>query len=145
MKTNAFFQFPGNHGRFPYIIAKTAYAVFFQFPVIYPHAEKITTNCTGVFYMGKEIFEDYLQEDFSINLAAQNLLLKFRDELNRQHNKKFRLCLVLDRDDCFYLETYTNRIIRSKSIPTGGTLLNCKGDIIAMNRDHYSYQYLRKN
>lgn len=115
------------HGQFPYIIVRLHYAIYLQEPIHF-HPKK-----------NNELIGINIESNFENNIENFPKLLKiaseYKQSLDTKDNRNHRLCVVLSPEQAYYYEE--NEIRFSPSIPSGGTLVNSRKEIIAMGNSHF--------
>jgi hypothetical protein len=122
---------PG-YGLFPYIIIKDGFDKYMQIPIhINQYIDRI--NFPGTYLMG---IEDEVQKDtdkFTDLLLVRTQKVK---EIIEKHQKlEIQVCLVLSATECYNFDKKT--VLKSDTIPTGGTLVTQHMEIIVICKKHY--------
>jgi hypothetical protein len=115
------------HGKFPYVIVRMFSGIYMQMPI---HVVKERTpEMTGIVVQTKDLRKKKSHK-FLVEVATD-----YQRHLDMKGSRKHRVCLVLSPKRAYYLEE--NVILISTSIPSGGTLVNSKQQVIAMGNSHF--------
>ena len=135
-------KFPPGYGTFPYIILKVGYAVYMQIPIQINAPRVDIEQYPGTYLDG--LFEEAIaryavDKDFELH----ELLLQHCRDWKRKtefysKEKTVKICLVTGPDRAHYFQN-DEELVHS-SIPSGGTLLSIRNEVIAMNIPHFIIQ-----
>jgi hypothetical protein len=132
-------KFPPGYGTFPYIILKVDYAVYMQIPIQINAPQVDIDKFPGSYLDGvsEAVITRYAKDKDS---ELHELLLQHCRDWKRKtefYNKEktIKLCLVTGPDRAHYFQNDEELV--HTSIPSGGTLLSIRNDIIAMNVPHF--------
>jgi hypothetical protein len=122
---------PG-YGLFPYIIIKNGFDKYMQIPIhINQYIDRI--NFPGTYLTG---IEEEVQTDTE---KFTNLLLvrtqKVKEIIEKNQKLEIQVCLVLSATECYNFDKKT--VLKSDTIPKGGTLVSQHMEIIVICRKHY--------
>ena len=132
-------KFPSGYGTFPYIILKVDYAVYMQIPIQINAPQVDIDQYPGTYlnYVSEEAITCYESDKDS---ELHELLLEHCRDWKRKtefYNKEktIKICLVTGPDRAHYFQNDEELV--HISIPSGGTLLNIRNEVIAMNVPHF--------
>jgi hypothetical protein len=132
-------KFPSGYGSFPYIILKVNYAVYMQIPIQINAPQLDIDQYPGSYLDGvsEEAITRYAVDK---NSELHELLLQHCREWKRKtefynKGKTIKLCLVTGPDRAHYFQNDEELV--HTSIPSGGTLLSIRNEVIAMNVPHF--------
>lgn len=133
-------QFLPGYGIFPYVIIRIFSAIYLQVPI------QLFCNIEEQNHKDYPGFHAYKIPDEILALPRKEMIRALKDDLIEmlwQMQQQIRIdkgnapkmCLVLDKDWCFYLNN--DELIESTSIPSGGSLITQSHQGITMNTQHY--------
>ena len=132
-------KFPNGYGTFPYIILKVDYAVYMQIP-IQINAPRVDIDQFPGTYLDGVSEEAIARYALDKDSELHELLLQHCRDWKRKtefynKEKNIKLCLVTGPNRAHYFQNEEELV--HTSIPSGGTLLSIRNDIIAMNVSHF--------
>lgn len=120
------------YGLFPYIIIKDGFDKYMQIPIhINQYIDRI--NFPGTYLTG---IEEEVQKDtdkFTDVLLVRTQ--KVKEIIEKNQKLEIQVCLVLSPTECYNFDKKT--VLKSDTIPTGGTLVTQHMEIIVIFRKHY--------
>ena len=132
-------KFPPGYGTFPYLILRMQPAVYMQIPIQINAPRVDIEQYPGTYLDGvsEEAISRYAVDKDS---ELHQLLLQHSRDWKRKtevysKEKTIKLCLVTGPDRAHYFQN--DEELAHHSIPSGGTLLSIRNEIIAMNVPHF--------
>lgn len=132
-------DFPKYYGVFPYFIIKHPKSpCFTQIPIQVVIKDTVKSDLqTNFLEVSNDVFSDE-------NEKVKVLIAHFKEvylKTNRRESESVKMALVLAPDLAYYITESNQEPTVSNSIPSGGVLLDIKGNRIAENTKHYLNEF----
>ena len=119
--------FYDGYGLFPYVIWRVSNNIYMQIPIDLHKKDKR--------------LEHKSQNRQSIKICEENessfreIALKIKESLEEKKGKACKVCLVLGPEKAYYFTEEKETL--SSAIPSGGVLMDQKGNSICINKEHF--------
>lgn len=127
--------FPKYYGVFPYFIIKHSKSpCFTQIPIQVVIKDTLKSDLqTNFLEVSNDVFNNETEK-------AKVLIAHFKEvyqKINRRESESVKMALVLAPNLAYYITERNQEPTVSNSIPSGGVLLDMKGEVIATHTKHY--------